>query len=175
MDRWRPLCDQQCGAIEHWRETLVFPRLRNNFCGSRSIGCAKRKWISLSRLKFFCIWSKPWQASNYPEVFIMVIDFNRLNSGNAVSGTTRTNSVKETGKTEAAVKTGALEKTASTGESVKLSSESQQLQKITDKLGELPTVNSARVAELKQAIADGSYKVDSNRVASKLLNFEASR
>lgn len=105
----------------------------------------------------------------------MVIDFNRLNSGNAVNGTTRTSGIKETGKTEAAVKTGALEKTGSTGESVKLSSEAQQLQKITDKLGDLPTVNSARVAELKQAIADGSYKVDSNRVASKLLNFEASR
>jgi negative regulator of flagellin synthesis FlgM len=105
----------------------------------------------------------------------MVIDFNRLNSGNAVSGTTRTSSTKETSKTEAPVATGTLEKTSSTGESVKLSSEAQQLQKITDKLGDLPTVNSARVAELKQAIADGSYKVDSNRVASKLLNFEAQR
>jgi negative regulator of flagellin synthesis FlgM len=105
----------------------------------------------------------------------MVIDFNRLNSGNAVSGTTRTGSTKETSKTEAPVATGTLEKTGSTGESVKLSSEAQQLQKITDKLGDLPTVNSARVAELKQAIADGSYKVDSNRVASKLLNFEAQR
>lgn len=105
----------------------------------------------------------------------MVIDFNRLNSGNPVSGTSRTSSTKETGKTDATVATGALEKTSNTGESVKLSSEAQQLQKITDKLGDLPTVNSARVAELKQAIADGSYKVDSNRVASKLLNFEAQR
>lgn len=105
----------------------------------------------------------------------MVIDFNRLNSGNAVNGTTRTSSTKEASKTEAAVTSGALEKTGGTGESVKLSSEAQQLQKITDKLGDLPTVNSARVAELKQAIADGSYQVDSNRVASKLLNFEAPR
>ncbi|KPB56019.1 Anti-sigma-28 factor [Pseudomonas coronafaciens pv. oryzae] len=56
-----------------------------------------------------------------------------------------------------------------------MSSEAQQLHNITDKLNDLPTVNSARVAELKQAIADGSYKVDSNRVASKLLNFETQR
>ncbi len=104
----------------------------------------------------------------------MVIDFNRLNSGNAVSSTSRTSSTKETGKTEAVVAPGALVKTSS-GESVKLSSEAQQLQKISDKLGDLPTVNSARVAELKKAIADGSYQVDSNRVASKLLNFEAQR
>lgn len=105
----------------------------------------------------------------------MVIDFNRLNSGTAVSGTTRTGNTKEAGKTDPTVATAATEKTSSTGESVKLSSEAQQLQKITDKLGDLPTVNSARVAELKQAIADGSYQVDSNRVASKLLNFEAQR
>lgn len=105
----------------------------------------------------------------------MVIDFTRLNSSTPVSGTSRTNSTKESSKTDATVATAALEKASSAGESVKLSSESQQLQKITDKLGSQPTVNSARVAELKLAIADGSYKVDSNRVASKLLNFEAQR
>ena len=104
----------------------------------------------------------------------MVIDFNRLNSGNAVGGTSRTSNTKESGKTEAAVAPGALAK-AGSGESVNLSSEAQQLQKISDKLGDLPTVNSARVAELKKAIADGSYQVDSNRVAIKLLNFEAQR
>ena len=105
----------------------------------------------------------------------MVIDINRLNSATPVSGTNRTGSAKEAGKTESTVATGSLEKTGSAGESVQLSGEAQQLQKITDKLKDLPTVNSARVAELKQAIADGSYQVDSNRVASKMLNFEAQR
>ena len=105
----------------------------------------------------------------------MVIDFNRLNSSTPVSGTTRTASTKEAAKTEATAAVSGTSSVPGSGEAVHLSSEAQQLQKISDSLRDQPVVNSARVAELKQAIADGSYKVDSNRVASKLLNFEAQR
>ncbi|WP_158178140.1 flagellar biosynthesis anti-sigma factor FlgM [Pseudomonas viridiflava] len=103
----------------------------------------------------------------------MVIDFtNRINGAQS---TPRANAVKEAGKTESAAPASSTAGVKSTGETVSLSNEAQQLQKITDKLADLPTVNSARVAELKQAIADGTYTVDSNRVASKLLNFETQR
>jgi negative regulator of flagellin synthesis FlgM len=105
----------------------------------------------------------------------MVIDFSRLNSSTAVGGTSRTANTKETSKTEAPATASTSQSVDGSGEKVHLSSEAQQLQKITDSLRDQPTVNSARVAELKQAIADGSYKVDSNRVASKLLDFEAQR
>lgn len=104
----------------------------------------------------------------------MVIDFSRLNNTPSVGSSSRTSSAKESGKTESA-STAATEQTGKPGESVHLSGEAQQLKKITDTLRDQPVVNSARVAELKQAIADGSYQVDSNRVASKLLNFEAQR
>lgn len=102
----------------------------------------------------------------------MPIDFSRLSNSQSVGSTSRTSGAKETGKTDSLPTTAGVK---NAGESVHLSSEAQQLQKITDKLADLPTVNSARVAELKQAIADGSYVVDSNRVASKLLGFEAAR
>ncbi|MGF0242276.1 flagellar biosynthesis anti-sigma factor FlgM [Rhodococcus sp. IEGM1300] len=108
----------------------------------------------------------------------MVIDFSRLNSSSTLTGSTRTSASKETAE---AGKSAALEapaeqaSTVKSGESVHLSNEAQQLQKVTDKLRDQPAVDNARVAELKAAIADGSYKVDSNRVASKLLNFEAQR
>ncbi|KPW45130.1 putative Negative regulator of flagellin synthesis FlgM [Pseudomonas syringae pv. antirrhini] len=105
---------------------------------------------------------------------IMVIDFSRLNNSQPVASTARTAASKDTAKTDAPAPA-ATAGVKSTGETFSLSSEAQQLQKITDKLTDLPTVNSARVAELKQAIADGSYVVDSNRVASKLLNFETQR
>ena len=108
----------------------------------------------------------------------MVIDFSRLNNASSLSGSTRTNVAKETadaGKSAALNTPAEQASTVKSGESVHLSNEAQQLQKVTDSLRDQPVVNKARVAELKQAIADGSYKVDSNRVASKLLNFEAER
>ncbi|MFW9078003.1 flagellar biosynthesis anti-sigma factor FlgM [Pseudomonas sp. P2757] len=108
----------------------------------------------------------------------MVIDFSRLNSSSPLTGSTRTSNARETAETgtSAPLNTPAEQaSTAKAGESVHLSNEAQQLQKVTDKLRDQPAVDNARVAELKAAIADGSYKVDSNRVASKLLNFEAQR
>ena len=107
----------------------------------------------------------------------MVIDFSRLNNAPALPGNTRTGGAKDSVETKAQPLPAKTEQAAASqsGESVHLSNEAQQLQKVTDSLRDQPVVNKARVAELKQAIADGSYKVDSNRVASKLLNFEAER
>ncbi|WP_339528570.1 flagellar biosynthesis anti-sigma factor FlgM [Pseudomonas mucidolens] len=107
----------------------------------------------------------------------MVIDFNRLNNAPALSGNTRTSGAKDSveAKSQPAPAPAEQADASKSGESVHLSNEAQQLQKVTDSLRHQPVVNEARVAELKQAIADGSYKVDSNRVASKLLNFEAER
>ncbi|XVO86190.1 flagellar biosynthesis anti-sigma factor FlgM [Pseudomonas palleroniana] len=107
----------------------------------------------------------------------MVIDFSRLNNAPALPGSTRTGGAKDNveAKSQPAPTKAEPAGVSQSGESVHLSNEAQQLQKVTDSLRDQPVVNKARVAELKQAIADGSYKVDSNRVASKLLNFEAER
>jgi negative regulator of flagellin synthesis FlgM len=109
--------------------------------------------------------------------FIMVIDFSRLNNAPALPVTTRTSGAKDSVEAKAQPLPAKAEQASASqsGESVHLSNEAQQLQKVTNSLRDQPVVNQARVAELKQAIADGSYKVDSNRVASKLLNFEAER
>ena len=103
----------------------------------------------------------------------MVIDFSRLNNSPSVTGGVRGNTASGSAEKPAVSQEAAT--TSASGEAVHLSQEAQQLQKISEKLREQPVVNSGRVAELKQAIADGSYKIDSNRIASKLLNFEAQR
>jgi negative regulator of flagellin synthesis FlgM len=111
----------------------------------------------------------------------MVIDFNRLNSATpANSG--RTGSTQSGSRSEAVTNASASlpvtpEKTdgGKSGETVKLSSEAQQIQQAADKMRDLPTVDKERVAKLKQAIVDGTYQIDSERVASKLINFESQR
>ncbi|WP_236184163.1 flagellar biosynthesis anti-sigma factor FlgM [Pseudomonas juntendi] len=104
----------------------------------------------------------------------MVIDFSRLNNSPSITGGVRGNSATGSAEKPAASQE-AVKDTGASGEAVHLSQEAQQLQKISDKLRDEPVVNSARVAQLKQAITDGSYQVDAGRVASKLLDFEAQR
>jgi negative regulator of flagellin synthesis FlgM len=55
------------------------------------------------------------------------------------------------------------------GERVQLSPLSSQLQAIESSMADTPVVDSARVAEIKQAIADGRFKVNANAVADQLL------
>ncbi|MFK3767163.1 flagellar biosynthesis anti-sigma factor FlgM [Pseudomonas putida] len=103
----------------------------------------------------------------------MVIDFSRLNNSPSITGGVRGNAAP--GNADNSGETTAPKSASASGEAVHLSQEAQQLQKVSDKLRDQPVVDNARVAQLKQAIADGSYQVDAGRVASKLLDFEAQR
>ena len=104
----------------------------------------------------------------------MVIDFSRLNNAPTTSGTTRTTSPKDSVEAKAPALPAKAEQASASqsGESVHLSNEAQQLQKVTDSLRDQPVVNKARVAELKQAIADGSYQIDNDRLAGKIIKAE---
>jgi negative regulator of flagellin synthesis FlgM len=58
---------------------------------------------------------------------------------------------------------------ANNGEQVQLSSLASTLQKAEAALAETPTVDRARVEEIKQAIREGRFKVDANRIADGLI------
>lgn len=110
----------------------------------------------------------------------MVIDINRLNNANTPAAAGRTGATQAGNRSEAAPSNASVTgndgpSNAKSGESVQLSREAQQLQNIGEKLQDQPIVNKERVAQLKQAIADGSYQVDTKRVAQKLLDFESQR
>jgi len=58
---------------------------------------------------------------------------------------------------------------ANNGEQVQLSSLASTLQKAEAALAETPTVDTARIEEIKQAIREGRFKVDANRIADGLI------
>ena len=57
-------------------------------------------------------------------------------------------------------------------DSVNLSSNAQALKAQEEKIQKLPDVNEKRVADIKAALASGSYQVDDLVVADKLLGFD---
>lgn len=52
---------------------------------------------------------------------------------------------------------------------VSLSSRAQQLSRLEAQVSNSPDVDSDRVAELQKAIADGSFNIDPERIADKML------
>lgn len=59
-----------------------------------------------------------------------------------------------------------------TGDHVTLTTSARALQKLSEAVAQAPVVNADKVASVKQAVNGGSYRVDSGRVADKLLQFE---
>ena len=68
-----------------------------------------------------------------------------------------------------APQTPAVENKAAGSSSIKLSNLSSKLQQIESQLSSGEAYDASRVAEIKQSISDGSFKVDSGNVADKLL------
>ena len=62
--------------------------------------------------------------------------------------------------------------TAQTGDHVTLTTSGRAIQKLEEAVAKTPVVNPEKVAAVKQAVSSGSYQIDSNRVAGKLLQFE---
>ena len=61
---------------------------------------------------------------------------------------------------------------SSTTDTVSLSEGAVQLGKLESAVANLPVVDAKRVEQIKQAIDNGSYEIDSVKVADKLMQFE---
>lgn len=61
---------------------------------------------------------------------------------------------------------------AAATDTVSLTGDAQRMQQLSDAASDGPQVDSARVAAVKGAIANGSYQVNAASVAAKLSRFE---
>ena len=62
---------------------------------------------------------------------------------------------------------------SSAGPEVSLTDTAATLQRLQAQIANQPVVDTQRVESVKKAIADGSFKVDSNRIADKMADFES--
>ena len=57
-------------------------------------------------------------------------------------------------------------------DTVELSTAAQQLASLQDDLASIDAVDMCKVNEIKQAISNGSYKIDTQKIADSLLTLE---
>lgn len=55
------------------------------------------------------------------------------------------------------------------GRNVSLSNEAQTLNRLEAQINASPDIDAAKVAEIKQAIADGTFEINAERIAEKML------
>jgi len=98
----------------------------------------------------------------------MVIDLTSTSSQSMTRGkvSTQRNTGAETTTTAPAKATGSKD-------TFELSKTAQALKNADATIANSPDVDAQRVADIKAAIADGSYSIDYTSVADKLLSFES--
>jgi len=62
---------------------------------------------------------------------------------------------------------------AASPDTVKLSSQAVDLSQLEHRISQLPDTDVARVVDLNNRITSGEYQIDSERIASKMLDMEA--
>lgn len=58
------------------------------------------------------------------------------------------------------------------GDTVTLTSTAKRLSDLQQGIAAQPVVNEDKVAKIREALAEGRYKIDPERIAERLINFE---
>lgn len=92
---------------------------------------------------------------------------------NIRSGQTMTTS-RSPARTESGAKSGSESVSESKGsaDSVSLSQQGKAMGKLQQDMASKPSFDSAKVAAIKEAISNGSYKVDPEKLADNMMKFE---
>lgn len=90
-------------------------------------------------------------------------------TGKPASATTNKTKTAQTGKS---AQTPGSSVASQDDDSVQLTEEVSRIQQIEQSLASIPIVNAGRVKAVSDALEDGSYTVDAERVADKIIEME---
>lgn len=106
----------------------------------------------------------------------MSVDFNGIGPGQVNN---QRPSADKTSGSEAPKQTGTEQQAKSQannarGENVNLSSQAKNLKQLEQKLGDYPEMDDDRIERIRSALESGSYKVDAEKLAQKMLEMDES-
>jgi len=102
----------------------------------------------------------------------MALNINNLNSGNQVKQKVeqQTQQVKQSVVQQSSTE----QAKAMRQDSVSLTPQAKQMSELQKKTAEAPLVDQKKVEQLKKAIESGDYKIDPEKLAKNIANFEFS-
>ncbi len=98
----------------------------------------------------------------------MTININKLNTNNQVQQTQQKQVQQQSAQTAS---TGAQVKNSGQ-DSVSITPQAKQLNELQKKAADAPVVNQKKIDELKKAISSGEYKINPEKLAASIANFE---
>ena len=101
----------------------------------------------------------------------MAMDINGLNSNQ--TNTSRARSAQKAVSSPVSQPDESNSPKKTSGETVSISAEGQMLNRVSNDIKSDTPVNKSKVEALRAAIADGSYKVDAQSVAQKMLESDS--
>ncbi|ALO34255.1 flagellar biosynthesis anti-sigma factor FlgM [Colwellia sp. MT41] len=98
----------------------------------------------------------------------MVININSLNTNNQVKHTQQQQVKQQSAQTAS---NSAQVKSAGQ-DSVSITPQAKQLNELQKKAADAPVINQKKIDELKKAISAGDYKINPEKLAANIANFE---
>ncbi|MBU2869994.1 flagellar biosynthesis anti-sigma factor FlgM [Colwellia sp. E2M01] len=98
----------------------------------------------------------------------MAININNLNTNNQVNQTQKKQVQQQTA--HSASDNAQIKKSGQ--DSVSITPQAKQLSELQKKAADAPVINQKKIDELKTAISSGEYKVNPEKLAASIANFE---
>ncbi|MEO9525528.1 MULTISPECIES: flagellar biosynthesis anti-sigma factor FlgM [Marinobacter] len=105
----------------------------------------------------------------------MSVDLNGIGPGQVnTQRTTADKSSSSQGAQPASSDQAKTQAQSARGESVSLSNQAKNLKQLEQKLGDYPEMDDDRIAEIRSALENGTYKIDAEKLAQKMLEMDES-
>ncbi len=105
----------------------------------------------------------------------MSVDFNGIGPGQVYTQKTTADKSSATQSTQPSTAEQAkTQAQGARGENVNLSSQAKNLKQLEQKLGSYPEMDDDRIEQIRSALESGSYKVDAEKLAQKMLEMDES-